>query len=398
MACVSDNHDDDLFGYEYFHPADVLCYHVGDLVRRCQKRRFWDPPPGGKELSTEEDQAMYGPIDTTEDWDPWRERWQSSVDQCEKALEAVVDVNRWLRYGLGERAGRLETELRALLPEFWTVLQQVKDPEHFKRHHKEFMKTLGRLAALSEELETVALNPDDGALQEWFKMIEMMRSYLSELLTFHGLLQKTVFGAPRGRIGDALYRYMVAASNFETVLGAVRPQIRRGTDNEWERLIQIPRMCAQARWSFNESLTNNKLPDGSYPTDIHDKLRSEVSYVLHELDVTLAKRPRADQSVALWSLWLTGDTPGNRPTWDKKLRELRFDGALCKRFKTRAPNQELLLDSFQELHWSPRIDNPLKDGKLSETIRQLNRTTKLIRFRADGSGEGVLWELSNPPR
>ncbi len=96
-------------------------------------------------------------------------------------------------------------------------------------------------------------------------------------------------------------------------------------------------------------------------------------------------------------------TPGVvAPTWDPEKRELRIDGRVVKRFKWHAENQERVLAAFDEEGWPFRIDDPLpphpeQDSKrrLSDTIKCLNRkqTSELLRFRGDGTGEGVVWEF-----
>lgn len=91
-----------------------------------------------------------------------------------------------------------------------------------------------------------------------------------------------------------------------------------------------------------------------------------------------------------------------KPVWDTKEKELGVGELIVKRFRWPAPNQELLLDVFQEEGWPHRIDDPLPNvpeqearRKLHDTIKCLNRNqeNRLIRFRGDGSGEGVVWEL-----
>ena len=88
------------------------------------------------------------------------------------------------------------------------------------------------------------------------------------------------------------------------------------------------------------------------------------------------------------------------PYWDVELRELYFDGILVKQFSRTAPNQELILSAFQEQNWTRRIDDPLPPlpgrdpaERLHDTIRHLNSglRTNLIRFRRDGTGQGVRW-------
>lgn len=89
------------------------------------------------------------------------------------------------------------------------------------------------------------------------------------------------------------------------------------------------------------------------------------------------------------------------PKWDNFRRELYYGGALVKQFKLPSTNQESVLTVFQEENWPPRIDDPLPHTRnvdpkqrLRETIRSLNRNQKrrLLRFKGDGTGEGILWE------
>jgi len=90
------------------------------------------------------------------------------------------------------------------------------------------------------------------------------------------------------------------------------------------------------------------------------------------------------------------------PKWDGDRRLLMLNEDVVKKFKWLAENQEAILSAFEEEGWPPRIDDPLsphpeQDSKrrLSDTIKCLNRKQcrPLIRFRGDGTGEGVLWEL-----
>ncbi len=82
------------------------------------------------------------------------------------------------------------------------------------------------------------------------------------------------------------------------------------------------------------------------------------------------------------------------PRWDKELGKL-FVGeqvVLCFQ-KKRAPDQELVLHSFQELKWAQRIDDPLDTGKLHFVLHRLN--VKLrgsgLSFHTDGKGKGICW-------
>jgi hypothetical protein len=90
------------------------------------------------------------------------------------------------------------------------------------------------------------------------------------------------------------------------------------------------------------------------------------------------------------------------PTWDADERELRLGGRVIKRFKWNAENQQRILTSFQEEGWPHRIDDPIppkpdqnQRQRLRDAISSLNKhqESRLIRFRSDGSGLGVVWEL-----
>lgn len=89
------------------------------------------------------------------------------------------------------------------------------------------------------------------------------------------------------------------------------------------------------------------------------------------------------------------------PCWDRKLRQLFFDGCLVKRFRLPASNQEVVLSAFEEEGWPPSIDDPLPvvpnqrpKQRLHVTIRHLNANhhNRVIRFCGNGTGEAVLWE------
>ncbi|MEX2113734.1 MAG: hypothetical protein WD845_11145 [Pirellulales bacterium] len=97
----------------------------------------------------------------------------------------------------------------------------------------------------------------------------------------------------------------------------------------------------------------------------------------------------------------TADELTERPKWDEQRRQLRVGRVLVKEFKLPSPNQETVLMAFEEEGWPPRIDDPLPPvaqldprRRLHDTIKALNRKQKrdLIRFRGDGSGEGIRWE------
>lgn len=91
-----------------------------------------------------------------------------------------------------------------------------------------------------------------------------------------------------------------------------------------------------------------------------------------------------------------------RPSWDPGRRELRIGPTVVKRYRVPAPNQELVLQAFEEESWPHSIDDPLPpvleqdcQQRLRATIKSLNRShlAPLIRFHANGGGEVICWDF-----
>jgi hypothetical protein len=90
------------------------------------------------------------------------------------------------------------------------------------------------------------------------------------------------------------------------------------------------------------------------------------------------------------------------PHWNKDTRTFLVGDSLVKRFRVPSPNQEAVLEAFQEEGWPMTIDDPLPPvpeqqpkRRLRDTIKclNLNQARRLIRFRGDGTGQRVFWEL-----
>jgi hypothetical protein len=88
------------------------------------------------------------------------------------------------------------------------------------------------------------------------------------------------------------------------------------------------------------------------------------------------------------------------PHWDGERRQLWYRNRLVKLYRTPAGSQETILAAFEEEGWPPRIDDPLSRGtghdpqeRLHEAVKGLNRgqVQRLLEFRRDGTGEGVMW-------
>lgn len=88
--------------------------------------------------------------------------------------------------------------------------------------------------------------------------------------------------------------------------------------------------------------------------------------------------------------------------WDRTSRELWVNGKLAKRFYRTARAQWAVLDEFQARNWQPRAEIEIRGNghrdaaqRLREVVAHLNNGLdhSLIKFRTDGSGEGVAYDL-----
>ena len=93
---------------------------------------------------------------------------------------------------------------------------------------------------------------------------------------------------------------------------------------------------------------------------------------------------------------------GAIPNWDRETRTFMVGGFLVKRFRVPSPNQEAVLDAFQEEGWPRSVDDPLSPvadrqpkRRLRDTIKclNMNQANRAIRFRGDGTGQRVSWEV-----
>jgi hypothetical protein len=92
--------------------------------------------------------------------------------------------------------------------------------------------------------------------------------------------------------------------------------------------------------------------------------------------------------------------PGEKPRFGD--RELWVGNTLIKKFRHPAPDQILILNSFEEQKWPREIDDPLPpihggDAKrrLRQTIYNLNHLLDVqgvIRFYGNGTGQGIGWK------
>jgi hypothetical protein len=98
-------------------------------------------------------------------------------------------------------------------------------------------------------------------------------------------------------------------------------------------------------------------------------------------------------------------TAAMKPCWNSMRRQLCLGDIVVKHFRVPAAMQQLILSAFEEECWPEHIDDPLPGSgdidthtRLHDTIHRLNghQTNRLLRFRGNGNGTGVCWELRRP--
>jgi hypothetical protein len=123
---------------------------------------------------------------------------------------------------------------------------------------------------------------------------------------------------------------------------------------------------------------------------------------------SICRRPAEQVAARIVDKELQDDSAGNepqlKPHWDRRLRQLTFDGVLIKTFSRAAVNQMPVLDKFQALNWCSPIDaaefllgRSRRKHWLHETINSLNDGHKIrkIHFFADGTTNGICWTLDS---
>jgi hypothetical protein len=115
---------------------------------------------------------------------------------------------------------------------------------------------------------------------------------------------------------------------------------------------------------------------------------------LHRVLLYLGIDPSLAQGGAEQQLGSAPAPHSDRPVWDATVRVLRFRGEVCKQYKRPAPDQEKILEAFQEDGWPDGIDDPLTPGKLATTVELLNKRLRHIRFCLNGNCAGVVWRVA----
>ena len=163
------------------------------------------------------------------------------------------------------------------------------------------------------------------------------------------------------------------------------------------------------RWLFHHGLINRPSHHGQSKADLEpESIASENHFVLSHLGQQVLKlaSPRQPATASSPPREAAENSSALLPSFDSTTRVLKYNGKVVKRYRWAAKNQEALLAAFEAAGWPQRLPNPFQDDdkvdaktRLHDTIKCLNRqrVNNLIRFRGDGSGMGVKWELETRP-
>ncbi|MEI8381036.1 MAG: hypothetical protein WCJ09_12965 [Planctomycetota bacterium] len=91
----------------------------------------------------------------------------------------------------------------------------------------------------------------------------------------------------------------------------------------------------------------------------------------------------------------------SHPVWNRDSGKLMFEGEIIRRVRTGVGiHITKILDAFEEDGWPERIDSPILKTNAGmvhrDAIRKLNSGLRAIRFRSDGTGDGICWEMISP--
>jgi hypothetical protein len=154
---------------------------------------------------------------------------------------------------------------------------------------------------------------------------------------------------------------------------------------------------AESKAVFSDRSCFVLTPEGN---EIAESLAISEIYPMNDSNPSRRNSRRANPAAAIEG------SPYPSPCWDRERRELRIGNAIVKRFPWPADNQEQVLNAFEEEGWPSRIDDPLipnpricQKRRLHDTLKCLNRKQLIgaIKFRGDGTGQGVLLEINWPP-
>ena len=180
---------------------------------------------------------------------------------------------------------------------------------------------------------------------------------------------------------------------------------------EMQRLLAVGATVSDLRWLVNKGYVGHA-HEVTAPDDEHRRFQSarnlaftdQTCFVATDGGLLLTEGISIAPMVVQFAPVAQPAEPPGCPQWSRERRALLLGGRIVKRYRVPSPNQEAILAAFQEEGWPHHIDDPLSPlpdqcpkERLHSTIKYLNasQANRLIRFRGDGTGEGIVWEPVN---
>jgi hypothetical protein len=211
------------------------------------------------------------------------------------------------------------------------------------------------------------------------------------------------------------------ASEIKTALDHLAKAYNYASDvrsDAWEFAVELGQLMAlgltttDLRWLVKkgyiehapEITQTGDAERGFLPIQHHTAFAKETCFTLTDTGLLIA-RGKHDHREVLHFAKGGANRPGGDlvPRWDSASRALYLGDRIVKQYLVPSPNQQSVLEAFQEEQWPPYIDDPIPPApeqdqkiRLRDTIKCLNAHQKiqLIRFHGDGTGEGIRWELT----
>lgn len=320
------------------------------------------------------------------------------------AVPAAVGIGEWLRWGMDQRAGTFETEVRGTLAalhadvNLFPALALVPVLEAlFAR----WEPNLDKLAQLEGELGHAAVESRDPA--EWnlalhgaFRTVEL----LDEAFVAYCSAAKD----PTADLTEHYEALIGAMAPLEEKLVEIGPRLLYAFDyqEEAQRLVEhIPHwltQCAGSLSYWRRQERSPKRPRRELSAELPSEFRDAWKYVLRLGDyIAYALRagetePSSEGKKSTAQLAGAVSEGANVPIWDEDRRELWFHGKLCRRFARVAPSQMELIRAFSTQGWPRRIESPMDPDRLHDTLENMKSAMEVIRFLRDGDGRGIRWE------
>jgi hypothetical protein len=262
----------------------------------------------------------------------------------------------------GEIEPRVRSDLR----------DAIKEVKERARRHDDFCPREEDRMVLSSEGDR-ALAPGTG-LRKWY-------NFGATLGRYHYTALGLQYGAPPPKFAAVL-----ASARHVLEDGAAEvPVLKRLVSSATEpKTIRVRKLLCR-------TLSEYRFEKGAYPQVKLD--RAIVCVLLGKLhDLLIRQLLELTRTEAPSGANANG---AETPVWDEVRSVLTWRGDIIRQFRAPAKNQKDLIEAFHRANWGRSIPDPFRDRRtLDKTVTDLNKQLRqrTIRFRLDGTGEGVNWE------